>query len=189
MPLGVLFYSTKNQSVKSPIVHKYKGHRSQVIRSKLIHMSTTPASTDTMLLSLFQPFLVRRIICINFLNLVPSYNQWGHFSMYQLSILRDRGDGNRVFLRTDMFFSHLFWEGASFFYSSEVLLVSWDGSVPWLLLPRCPARCLFFRAKRGPLPPREKMFRSSSLALLPTKILDSLFLISDLNFCSWETKR
>ena len=131
MPLGVLFYSTKNQSVKSAIVHKYKGHRSQVIKSKLIHMSTTPASTDIMLLSLFQPFLVRRIICINFLNLVPSYNQWGHFSMYQLSILRDRGDGIRVFFKDRyVLFSSVFRGRVfSLLFRSTLGVMGWIGSV------------------------------------------------------------
>ena len=65
-----------------------------------------------------------------------------------------------------MFFSYLFWEGASCSYSSEVRLVSWDGSARWLLLrsydaPR--AVCLY--GLKEDLPPtREKC---SDLPLQP----------------------
>lgn len=129
-----------------------------------------------MLLSLsFHSCLVRHIICLNFLHLVPSYNQWGHLSMYQLSILCDRGEGNRVFFkdRCVLFLSVSRRRVLFLLFRSALGVMGWIGSVAFASFLWSPARRLFFRAKRGPLLRRKKMFRSSSLGLFRTKILDS----------------
>ena len=111
-----------------------KGHRSQVIKSKLIHVSTTSA---LMFLSFFHSCLIRHIIYINFLHLVPSYNQWGHLSMYQLSILRDRGEGNRVFFkdRYVLLLSVLRRRVLFLLLRSALGVMGWIGSVAFASFP------------------------------------------------------
>lgn len=133
------------------------GHRSQVISSKLIHVSTTPT---LMFLSLFHSCLVRHIICINFLHLVPSYNQWGHLSIYQLSILRDRGDGNGVFFkdRYVLFLSVLRRRVLFLLFRSALGVMGWIGSVAFTFSYDAPRAVCFSALKGGPSPQEKKCF-------------------------------
>ena len=99
--------------------------------------------------------------------------------MYLLSILPDRGGGNRVFFKNRyvLFLSVLRRRVWFLLFRSALGVMGWIGWVAFASFLLCPVRRLFFRAKRGPLPPREKCSHLPLLPYFPPKywILPSLF--------------
>lgn len=99
--------------------------------------------------------------------------------MYLLSILSDRGGGNRVFFKNRyvLFLSVLRRRVLFLLFRSALGVMGWIGWVAFASFLLCPVRRLFFRAKRGPLPPREKCSDLPLLPYFPQKywILPSLF--------------